>query len=73
MLSDLYLKTKQEVSNIENIKFSKENWDWYYDSAVEKRIKDLKGAEGWVIKSFVHVSRAKALLKETQDKYLECL
>lgn len=69
MLSNLYLKTKEEIKNIENIAFSEEEWDWYYENAVQKRLNNLEGAEVWIIKSSIHTSRASALLKETQKQY----
>lgn len=72
MLSELYSKTKKEVSNIANIYFTNDQWDWFYEAAVEKRLHDLNRAEGFLIKSYVHKFRADALLKQTEQEYLQC-
>lgn len=73
LLSDLYIKTKKEISNIKNIDFSEDDWNWYYENGVKKRLEDLKPSESFVIKSYIHTFRADALLKQTQEKYLEYL
>lgn len=73
MLSDLYIKTKNEISNIKNIPFTEEEWNWYYENAVKKRLEDLSSSESFVIKSYIHTFRANALLKQTEETYKECV
>ncbi len=63
MLSELYLKTKEQISNIHSLEFSNEEWDWFLDSAVKKRLSDLEKPESYLIQSNMHIIRAKALLK----------
>lgn len=67
MLSDLYLKTKKEISNIKNINFTEDDWQWYYENAVEKRLNDLSLAESSVIETFIHTFRANALLNQVGE------
>lgn len=68
MLSDLYKKTKEEIKNLKDINFSDNDWQWYYENGVAKRLEKLDKPENFVIESFVHSFRAEALLKDNNNK-----
>jgi len=62
-MDHLYLKTKAQIVNLENVHFSKEEWEWYCSNAVEKRLKQFSKKEASFIKAFVHLSHAKELVR----------
>lgn len=67
-MSKLYSKTKMEISNLENIRFSKDQWDWFYKEAVEKRLNQFSKKEASFIKAFTHMSYARGVMKHMNEQ-----
>lgn len=66
MRSQLYKKAKEEIKNLSNIGFNEEQWKWYYEQGVSKKLQQMDYRERLLLEAFVRVRRAKGLIHTIQ-------